>query len=316
MRYPMKSLFLQGLILLSFISTTSQAQQPRFLNLLPATGLAIVPLMEGWIANPDGSKSFSFGYLNRNKEAVDIPLGDANFIDPLGYDGIQPTHFPAGRHTGVFSVTIPEDKAETEVWWNIQSGDSEILRVPGRIGRAGYELDFILPRPQGSMQPLAGFGESTDISPGLLSSVRDYPNSVTVGAGVLLTVRVKDTSEREPNDLQFSEALPLGVTFNKFQGEGAVTFTRHPENIDLTKAEEKPKEPSVLCQGCTLSAGKKGPNTVSVSGGQGLARVYASFSEPGDYIIHAKVDNFSAPDSSNTNQCCWTNVYQRVTVSP
>jgi len=316
MRYLIKLLLLQSLILVPFTITTSHAQQPRFLNLLPATGLAIVPLMEGWIANPDGSKSFSFGYLNRNKEAVDIPLGDANFLDPLEYDGMQPTHFPPGRHTGIFSVTIPEDKAETEVWWNVQSADSEILRVPGRIGRAGYELDFILPRPQGSMQPLAGFGESTDISPGLLSSVRDYHESVAVEANVLLTVRVKDTSVREPGDLQFSRALPVGITFNKYQGEGVVTFTRHPENINPTEAEEKPKEPSVLCQGCTLTASKSGPNTVSVYSGDGLARVYASFSEPGDYIIHAKVDNFSAPDSSNTNQCCWTNVYQRVTVSP
>jgi hypothetical protein len=316
MQQSLKTLGIPSLILFILFSVSSQAQQPRFLNLLPPEGVAIVPIMEGWIANPDGSRSFSFGYLNRNKEAVDIPVGEANFMDPAEYGGMQPTHFSPGRHTGIFSVTVPKDKIDNEVWWNIQTGDQETLKVPGRVGRAGYELDFILPRPQGALQPLAGFGESSDVSAGLLASVRNYPNSVTAGSEILLTVRVKDPSVRESNDLQFSETVPVGVTFNKYQGHGAVTFVRHPENASADDAEVQSKEPSVLCQGCTLSVNQSGPNVVSVAQGDGLARVYASFSEPGDYIIHAKVDNFSASDSSNTNQCCWTNVYQRITVTP
>ena len=311
-----KTLGMLRFILLALVSVSSQAQQPRFLSLAPPEGLPIVPLMEGWIANADGTRSFSFGYLNRNKVAVEIPLGGANFMDPAEYGGMQPTYFSSGRHTGVFSVTVPADKIDNEVWWNIKTDDQEVLKVPGRIGRAGYELDFILPRPEGALQPLAGFGENSDISSGLLASVRDYPDSVTAGSEILLTVRVKDPSVRDSNDPRFADILPVGVTFNKYQGHGAVTFTRHPDNVSNIDSEEQAKEPSVLCQGCTLVVNQDGPSVVSVPGGDGLARVYASFSEPGNYIIHAKVDNFSAPDSSNTNQCCWTNVYQRINVTP
>ena len=298
-----------------FVSAQISAQQPRFLSIAPSEGLPIVPIMEGWTANPDGSMSFSYGYFNRNKEAVDIPLGASNFIEPAEYDGMQPTHFPPGRGTGVFSVTVSADNADIDVWWNLQSANEDILRVPGRAGRAAYELDFILPRPQGALQPHAGFGENQAISPGLMASVREHSSSVKTGSEILLTVRVEDPSIRDSEDRRFSEVLPVGVTFNKYQGPGVVTFIRHPENA-LDEIEEQVKEPSTLCPGCTIAENTDGPNVVSVPGGKGLARVYASFSEPGSYIIHAKVDNFAAPDSSNTNQCCWTNVYQRVTVEP
>lgn len=313
MQQSRKILSRVGLALLMLISVSGQAQQPRFLSLAPPEGLSIVPIMEGWVANPDGTKSFSFGYLNRNETAVEIPLGDANFLDPAEFGSMQPTHFSPGRHTGVFSVTIPVDKIETEIWWKLKTGDQDALRVPGRADRAGYELDFILPRPEGSLQPLAGFGESRDISPGLLASIRDYPGSVSVESDVMLTVRTKDSSVRDSSDPRYAETLPIGVTFNKHQGPGTVIFSRHPDTVVVVKSE---RGADPLCQGCRVSAKQDGPNVVSVPGPDGLARVYANFSEPGNYIIHAKVDNFGASDSSNTNQCCWTNVFQRITVTP
>lgn len=311
-----KTFGMLSFILLALASVSSQAQQPRFLSIAPPQGLPIIPLLEGWVPNPDGTRSFSFGYLNRNKVAVEIPLGDANFMDPAEYDGMQPTHFVPGRHTGVFTITVPADKIDSDVWWNLKAENQEIFKVPGRAGRVGYELDFMSPRPQGSMQPLAGFGESNDISPGLFASIRDYPDSVAAGSEVLLTVKVKDPSVRNSNDPRFADTLPVGVIFNKYQGNGEVTFTRHPDNVSDIDSEDKAKEPSVLCQGCTLTVKQTGPNVVLVPGSEGLARVYATFSEPGNYIIHAKVNNFSAPDSSDTNQCCWSNVYQKITVTP
>ena len=315
-RHLNKSRSLLSLLLVALLSVSSNAQQSRFLSILPPDGLPIVPIMEGFIVNPDGTRSFSYGYWNRNKEAVDIPLGESNFIEPTEYNGMQPTYFPPGRGTGVFMVTVPADKAEIDVWWNLETGNEEVLRVPGRAGRAAYELEFILPRPQGALQPLAGFGESRDISSGLLASVRDYPATVRVDSEVLLSVRTSDPSVRDSSDPRFAEVLPLGVTFNKYQGSGSVTFISHPENINDNDSENEPIEPSVLCQGCTLVSNRVGPNVVSVPGPEGVARVYASFSDPGNYIIHAKVNNFAAPDSSNTNQCCWTNVYQRISVTP
>ena len=40
------------------------------------------------------------------------------------------------------------------------------------------------------------------------------------------------------------------------------------------------------------------PGDVQVEGGRGIANVIATFSEPGEYMIHTKVENFRAPDSS------------------
>jgi hypothetical protein len=57
-----------------------------------------------------------------------------------------------------------------------------------------------------------------------------------------------------------------------------------------------------------------GPEVVPLSEGEGTARVIATFSEPGEYLMLAQVDNWSATDSSSGNQCCWTNGYVRVTV--
>ena len=137
MQQSRKILSRVGLALLMLISVSGQAQQPRFLSLAPPEGLSIVPIMEGWVANPDGTKSFSFGYLNRNKTAVEIPLGDANFLDPAEFGSMQPTHFSPGRHTGVFSVTIPVDKIETEIWWKLKTGDQDALRALGGRHRVG-----------------------------------------------------------------------------------------------------------------------------------------------------------------------------------
>ena len=41
-------------------------------------GTSITGAFEGWFANPDGSRSFLVGYLNRNNsQALDIPIGEA-----------------------------------------------------------------------------------------------------------------------------------------------------------------------------------------------------------------------------------------------
>ena len=59
-----------------------------------------------------------------------------------------------------------------------------------------------------------------------------------------------------------------------------------------------------------------GPQTVPLDEGQGTARVIATFSAAGEYLMRARVDNFGATDSGDGDQCCWTNGYIRVTVTP
>ncbi len=308
-----KAMIAVALGLIATISISAQAQPERYLTLTPPTGLPVIPVMEGWVANPDGTTTISFGTINRNEEDdIDIPVGENNYIEPAKYNGMQPTHFPSGRRTGIFTVTVPEAETDEDVWWYLKTGDSEVLKVPGRHGISAYELDFIRPRPQGSLQPLAGFGEDGDLAAGLAGQVGTYPNTVTAGSPATLTINVRDPSERDLTDPRFEEPLPVGVHFGKYQGTGDVEFTVH----ETTVVPEPPEIPDNVPANFRNRFRAPGPEEVSVEGGEGVARVYATFSEPGDYIIHVKVENFKASDSSNGDQCCWTNMYVRVAVTP
>jgi len=65
----------------------------------------------------------------------------------------------------------------------------------------------------------------------------------------------------------------------------------------------------------------RGPGTVTWSSqkqpvNNGKASVTASFSEPGDYVLLAVVDDGSGESAGNFGyHCCWTNVQVKVTVT-
>ena len=292
---------------------TVQAQSTdnaRFLSLAPPGGMPIIPVLEGWTANPDGTTAYSFGIINRNDNAVDIPLGEGNYIEPAKFDGNQPTHYPPGRTTGAFTVTVAENERELDVWWNVKTGESEVLKVPGRYGASAYELDFILPRPQGALQPMVGLGEGGSQRAGLFAQVGDYPrNPAQVGIPVEIVVNATDPADRDPEDPRFEEPVPIGVEFELHQGpDGAsVEFTRHPDT-------EVPENPYAEDDPRFRFFRTPAANQLQIEGPSGVGRVFASFSAPGEYLIRTKVDVHRAPDSSDGDQCCWTNVYQRVIV--
>ena len=287
----------------------AQAADGRFLSLTPPEGLPVIPVMEGWVANKDGTASFSMGFLNKNKVGVDIPLGPNNYIEPAKYDGQQPTYFPPGRGAGSFAITVPADEINQDIWWYLKTGDGEMLKIPGRYGESAYELDFIRPRPAGSMQPLVGFGEDGAQAAGLTALMGAHEGTVTVGQQLELAVNVSDPSMRDTSDPRFKDPFPVGVHFNKYQGPGAIEFARHestPEPVN-PYTEDNPRFRFYRAPGA---------NEVSVEGGIGIARVYATFNAPGEYVVIVKAENFRAPDSQEGDQCCWTNVYQKVTVAP
>ena len=66
----------------------------------------------------------------------------------------------------------------------------------------------------------------------------------------------------------------------------------------------------------------RGPTLATFSGAEvdpdddGRATTTVTFSEPGEYVLRVRADNFNPVDSSPGDQCCWTNGYLKVTVSP
>ena len=88
-------------------------------------GDTISPAYEGWEQNRDGSYNLVFGYMNRNWDALDIPVGPDNVIEPGGPDQGQPTHFLPRRNRVVFRVHVPADFGENdEVVWTVTANGS------------------------------------------------------------------------------------------------------------------------------------------------------------------------------------------------
>ncbi len=291
----------------SIMPASAQAPISNPLSLTPPVGLPVIPIFEGAYENEDGSVSFSFGYLNRNtSEPITVPLGQSNRIEPAQFDGQQPTYFETSRHTGVFTVTVPASMRDDDVWWHIKTGSHSELKVPGRRGRMGYTLDKT-PRPSGSLAPLVSFTAGGPTGQNPMGMTAQNALSVKAGVPVTLTVHTTDPSVRDPADPRNEKPIPLRVSWHKHQGPGEVTYQQHPSSED-----PEPLSELQIRRGVSLP----GPDQTVLTPGQGVANVIATFSEPGDYLMRTMVDNWDATDSTEADQCCWTNVYQKVTVTP
>ncbi len=98
-------------------------QAPGGLPLTPTIrekGSSVTPAFEGWYYEKDGSVRVMVGYFNRNtKQALDIPVGPNNRVEPGNPDQGQPTHFDPGRGWGVFTIAIPKDFGSKKLTWTI-----------------------------------------------------------------------------------------------------------------------------------------------------------------------------------------------------
>ncbi len=265
----------------------------------------LAPFMEGWYANEDGTFSISFGYLNANQDTLRIPLGPDNFIEPVQFDGMQPTVFVPGHPRGIFTVTLPAVMEDTDVWWTLRKANGDVTRVPGRTGAIAYQLDWN-PRPHGSLPPSVSFDSQSGVGRGPPGIMAERTQTVAVGSPLTLSVNATDPSERDSEDYRLTEAVPLRVVWSQLQGPARVEYTRHESN------------PLGAAAGRGGGGGRRPPppQNISLEEGYGTGSVIATFSEPGEYLMLAQVDNFNSADSGDRFQCCWTNGYVRVTVTP
>ena len=270
-------------------SAPLQAQQQQRLPLAPRapSGEPVAPFFEGWYVNPDGTYTFSFGYFNLNMdEALDLPIGPANFIEPAEFNGNQPTHFPADprRERGVFTVTVPASYADQEqrLVWTIRA-NGVTYAVPARVGVEALQLDYG-PRGMGSVPPLVRLEPNERAGQHPTGVTLTEPRVTTVGSSLTLTVWATEVSERSEDDIANRDGVAVKLVWFKHQGPpGAVVF---------------------------------GDREIALLEGTGEATTTATFSEAGDYVLRVRVDNWDANDSSAGDQCCWTNGYVPVTVLP
>ena len=277
------------------------AQLPRPLIPLPEEGLRVAPFFDGWYANPDGSITFSFGYSNLNNKLVEIPLGPDNFIVPKEYDGRQPTSFPIvapeapeggsaairssgnrgrdrDRDRGVFTVTVPSG-FKGDVGWTLRYA-GQTHSVPARSKSISYQLSW--PAAMGSTPPLLRFAPGGPAGRGP-TGIQAPPLQAKVGAPLALTIWLTDDAVHEKEPVKFGRERPgMNVSWYKHSGPGPIVFD-----------PQKAPFPTLTGQSSTN----------------------ASFTVPGEYVIRVKADTFGYSDASSGNQCCWTNGYQKVTVT-
>ncbi|MYJ18077.1 MAG: hypothetical protein F4106_08535 [Gemmatimonadetes bacterium] len=275
------------LVVCAAADVSLHAQERQRLPLAPILpkGDEVAPFFEGWYRNDDGTFTLSFGFFNLNSEQVlDIPVGPDNCIEPAEFDGAQPTHFPVRprRDRGVFHVTVPasyEDGEQAVVWTITANGWTNA--TPGRVGIPALQLDYG-PRAMGSVPPVVRF--TADGPAGQhVQGMWGEPRTATVGEPLTLTLWTEEVSVRAPDDM-VNQVVDVGLSWFKHQGPaGAIT-------VD--------------------------PRRVTVEGGTGEATASVVFSEPGEYVLRARIDNWDANDSTGGDQCCWTNAYVRVTVTP
>jgi len=266
-------------------AVTAGAQRPQTnLPLDPPRerGASITPAYEGWYANPDGSFSMLIGYYNRNtKEALDIPVGPNNRIEPGGPDQGQPTHFEVGRQWGVFVVKVPKDFGTKALTWTIVS-NGETQSVPFTLNK-GYPISPFKELGMGNQPPVLAFSRGGAKVTGPPTAVSaNFTGTVAQPVGISVWVEdPKAPGEAEAPPAVFGPVAKVAtVSFHKFRGPGKVTF-------------DKPRFP-VDQQGAMISAA-------------------ATFDAPGEYLLRVQANDESGEGGFGF-QCCWTNTYVKVTV--
>jgi hypothetical protein len=259
------------------------AQQPPKtpLTLGPARerGASITPAFEGWYANEDGSFSLLVGYYNRNtKEALDIPIGPNNRIEPGDPDQGQPTHFEVGRQWGVFVLKVPKDFGKQNLTWTIVA-NGETQSIPLTLN-PGYPITPYKELGMGNQPPVLAFSQGGTKVSGPPTAVSATLTGKT-GQPVPLQVWVEDVKAAEEAAPRARRAAAVAtVSFHKYRGPGAVSF-----------------EPARI--------------PVSVQGD--VASSMATFAVPGDYLLRVQANDESG-EGGGGFQCCWTNTYLKVTV--
>jgi hypothetical protein len=279
------SRFVIGSLAAFAFATTPEHTGAQFpLSPITASGQAVTPAFEGWYRNPDGSFSISFGYFNRNAEEVlEIPIGPDNFITPGDSNQGQPTHFEVRRHWGVFAVKVPANfGAAQKVIWTLRIR-GQTYAIPGRL-HPDWEIDALQGEAgSGNTPPVLRFDAEGPEGRGP-GGVTAGPVSATVGKPLAVALWATDDGRAVGSIASGGRgAVPVTLAWFKHQGPGTVSFA---------------------------------PQTTRVTAPDGKSSTTATFSQPGSYILRVRANDASGVANAGHAQCCWTNGFVKVTVTP
>lgn len=279
MRFPSRCRWAVAVLL---VDVAPLAAQSAPLSPVRERGQGVTPVFEGWYRNPDGSYSLSFGYFNRNQgEVVEVPLGRANFISPAAFDGGQPMRFHPRRHWGVFAVRVPADFGTRRVTWTVVfRGDSMV--IPASLA-PDWQIDALEGEAgSGNTPPRLRFSATGPEGAGP-GGIQGGGVQGRVGAAVPIVVWAADDGNvRNSVASGGRSGVPVTLTWFKHQGPGQVTFGKATPEPDA----------------------------------DGRAATTATFSAPGEYVLRVRANDASGVESAGHSQCCWSNAFLKVTITP
>ncbi len=242
-----------------------------------ASGREVVPYLEGWIKNPDGSFDFIFGYFNRNTEQeLVIPPGPDNLVSPGPADQGQPTYFMTRRQFRIFRVRVPKDFGDKTLTWSV-TANGRTEKVVARLVPA-YEKDENFIRTNNNTSVV--FGVDDPNKPPTLT-VAPVVNA-TVNAPVTLSVAVADDGLPKPR------VVPSAAPERPQQEQG----TGEPDPLARFKSQRNSSGPARLVGPRVTwqvyrGTGKVRLEQTLIPVTDGKAVTTARFSAPGAYTLIA-----------------------------
>jgi hypothetical protein len=262
-------------------------------------GGSVTPAFEGWYDNADGTHSFLIGYFSRNTEAsVDVPIGPNNHFEPGDADLGQPTHFLTGRRYGMFTFTVPKDFPKNQKLTWVLTVNGVTTSVPFYMS-PDYNLS-----PFESSEESAGGGYNvppvlrfSEAGPGLSGPLARpavaLSRTAVVGEPLALELWADDDAKYSSGSSAPMRGAqsPISITLSKYRGPGDVTFGSARPKVETLKGG-KPNEPF-----------------------SGTAATTATFSKPGEHMLHVTVNDYSGNGGGGSG-CCWTTAIVKVAVAP
>ena len=188
----------------------------------------------------------------------------------------------------MFAVKVPANFGENKITWTITANGKTAV-IPASLYK-DYEISPFREEAVGNTPPVVSFDEAGPSVQGPLGLT--ISRTTTVANPLSLTVFVSDDekwttlSGAQPRNM----GNPVSVRWSSIAERATVTFVQDRPPVEKT-------EP-------------KGGAKFS-----GKSTVTAKFSQPGDYVLHVIVNDYSG-DGGGGEQCCWTFGDVKVTVKP
>ena len=254
-------------------------------------GASITGAFEGWFKNPDGTFNLLVGYYNRNrKQELNIPVGPNNHIEPGGPDRGQPTHLMVGRNWGMFAIKVPADFGQNKLTWTI-TANGQTTVIPLSL-KTDWEISPLREAAVGNTPPTISFEEKGPSVQGPQGMMVE--RSAKLGMPLSITVWVTDDDKFTTGNGLRPKVMPppVSLKWTTFRGPPAVAFS--PERPMVEKIERAGVGPAAFA---------------------GKATTTATFTQPGEYVLHVVANDYSG-EGGGGFQCCWTNAQVKVSVKP